>query len=580
MASDQSQILITGSLLGNGKYEIIRLLGHGGFGITYLARFKLLDSKVAVKEFFMSGCVRLNGTTVSLQSLNPELYEKYRERFLEEAQTLAKCSHPNIPVVKDVFKENDTAYFVMDYIEGRTVDSIVGSEGKMDESTAVSIVSQLGDALEYIHEKGILHRDIKPDNIIIDHFGRAFLIDFGSAREFISGQSVQHSVILTPGYAPFEQYSEKRKRGAYTDIYSLGATLYFMLTGQKPIPAVDRYTEHLPEPITLNPSVSQNVNIAIMKAMEMETDKRFSKTGDFITALHSTTTLNNVTRVFNETQRFEKGKEEIENHEHVIPVMNEPEKPEINPTSFPDKKSRRIIFLAAVSILAVIMAIGGIHFVGGKEKNEPSGHRTQDTTAITGSGKDNAESGTHAFDYRISDDFSNRKNWPVGRRNDGASYSMQGNKYIMKPGYIINLMCFRTESKIDYNRDFTCNVKSRWRGGTYDGFGIIFLGSDYSNCYSFFISADGHYGFRSIDNEKEVDIVKYTKTDFVNRQDNNLEVSRIDDILSLYVNGHRVYQAPLKGGFGNRFGLEVGAPNGMMSPQTVEFSDFELKGYK
>jgi serine/threonine protein kinase len=146
-------------------------------------------------------------------------------------------------------------------------------------------MTQLLDAVETVHNANMLHRDIKPENVLIANDNKVVLIDFGSARDYEEAKTLTHSTILTPGYAPIEQYSNRAKRGAFTDIYALGATLYFLLTGQKPLPATDRYQEQLPSPQQLNPAISTQLSSAVMMAMAMKPEDRFQTVADLRAAL-------------------------------------------------------------------------------------------------------------------------------------------------------------------------------------------------------------------------------------------------------------------------------------------------------
>lgn len=286
MEEEQSYFreLQPGVTLQNGKYVIERVLGAGGFGITYFARHTSLDQYYAIKEFFIDGrCVRNTMRhTVNLQGIEPDMYEKYRRKFTEEAQTLAKLDHPNIVRVIDVFEENKTSYIVMPFIEGKTLESIVEKNGPLDYGLAVNYIGQIASAVGYIHSKNILHRDIKPDNIMITADNHAILIDFGSAREFIQDKTQHQTSILTKGYAPIEQYSSNSRKGTYTDIYSLGAVFYFVLTGQKPMDATERLSETMPEPKQINPQISEDVNRTILKAMQLKHENRHQTIDEFM----------------------------------------------------------------------------------------------------------------------------------------------------------------------------------------------------------------------------------------------------------------------------------------------------------
>jgi len=279
--------LAKGTLLQTDKYTIEGVIGSGGFGITYRARHNVLGHQYAVKEFFINGyCVRnILRKTVVLQGIDETIFDNYRKKFIEEAQILAALDHPNIVKVVDIFQENNTAYIVMPLLQGQTLQQLVEREGRLQYEVAVNYIAQLSEAVDYIHQKNILHRDIKPDNVVILPDNRAILIDFGSAREFIQNKTQAQTSILTAGYAPLEQYSTISKKGSYTDIYSLGATFYFALTGEKPMDATARTTETMPEPQELAPDIPDEANRTILKAMELRPNMRHQQVTDFMADL-------------------------------------------------------------------------------------------------------------------------------------------------------------------------------------------------------------------------------------------------------------------------------------------------------
>ncbi|MCL2040688.1 MAG: serine/threonine protein kinase [Bacteroidales bacterium] len=279
--------LSAGKTLYNGKYIIERVLGMGGFGITYYARHATLQRYYAIKEFFISGhCMRNTQTSkILLQGIKEDDFNNFKKKFIEESRTLAKMEHPNIVKVVDVFNENNTFYMVMPFIEGPTLQKLVETEGKLDYDIAVNYVAQIAEAMSYIHAKGILHRDIKPDNIIITPDYTAVLIDFGSAREFVHDKTQSHTSVLTKGYAPLEQYSVISKKGSYSDIYSLGAVFYFVLTGEKPMDAVERNMNNMPSPKELEPNIPEEANTTIMKAMQLKPEERYQTASEFMDVL-------------------------------------------------------------------------------------------------------------------------------------------------------------------------------------------------------------------------------------------------------------------------------------------------------
>lgn len=281
--------LAPGTTLSDGKYIIENTIGSGGFGITYAARHAKLDQQYAIKEFFLNGFNVRNSTTnhVSLQGIEETDYNQLRQKFIEEAKTLASLNHDAVVKVIDIFDENGTAYMVMPFVEGNTLQDIVEAEGPLTIDIAVNYIVLISEALAYIHGRNILHRDVTPDNIIVTPEQKVVLIDFGSARKFINDKTQRHTTIVKRGYAPLEQYSAKSRKGAYTDIYSLGALFYYILTGVRPIDATERTLEKMPEPAELNPSVPLQMNAVIMKAMEMDASKRYQNVNDLMDDIFS-----------------------------------------------------------------------------------------------------------------------------------------------------------------------------------------------------------------------------------------------------------------------------------------------------
>jgi formylglycine-generating enzyme required for sulfatase activity len=281
-----SHAIPTGTKLQGGAFSIGRVLGQGGFGITYLGSDTYLKRPVAIKEFFLQGCVRQRASVQPSDAITTEDFQTAREGFLEEARRLARFQHPNICQVFQSFQENNTAYMVMEYLKGSTLHDELSRRGALAEAEAVSIICKIGEALEIVHQSNLLHRDIKPDNIMLVEGGRPVLVDFGAAREFAAGKTKRMTATLTPGYAPMEQYGRHARFGVYTDIYALGATLYHLLTGTAPIEAPDRMMGvELAPPSKVNPKVSQNVNDAVMWAMEVKVDERPQAIRDFLSVL-------------------------------------------------------------------------------------------------------------------------------------------------------------------------------------------------------------------------------------------------------------------------------------------------------
>ena len=231
------------------EYRLDGVLGVGGFGITYLGTDLNLDKKVAIKEYFPAGAVsRTDGGQVTLTAPNmDEEYGQGLDRFLKEARTLAGFSHPHIVRVNRYFKAHGTGYMVMDYEDGESLKNWLKRNPMPDEQALKGLMAPLLDGIEKVHSAGFLHRDIKPDNIFVRKRGDPVLIDFGSARQAL-GTTHTLTALVTPGYAPFEQYSAGNEQGPWTDLYALGAVMFFAVTGKHPPDAIKRMkVDSLPE---------------------------------------------------------------------------------------------------------------------------------------------------------------------------------------------------------------------------------------------------------------------------------------------------------------------------------------------
>ena len=234
-----------------GRYEVVSVLGQGGFGITYRARDGQLGREVAIKEYLpLALAVRQDGTTVLPRSTGAaEDFTWGRERFVAEGRTLASLQDaPGIVRVFDFLEANGTAYIVMQLLQGETLENRLKRAGPMQPADIDRILWPLLDGLEQVHNAGFLHRDIKPANILLDAAGNPTLIDFGASRAAMAGRSTALTAVFTPGYAAAEQMTSA-KQGPWTDIYSLSATLYHAITGQTPPSAFDRMLDDSYEPL-------------------------------------------------------------------------------------------------------------------------------------------------------------------------------------------------------------------------------------------------------------------------------------------------------------------------------------------
>ncbi len=250
------------------EYRLTSVLGVGGFGITYLAHDTLLDQDVAIKEYFPSGDVaRAQGGTVSMTNTQrTEDYQSGLDRFLTEARTLAGFNHPHIIRVKRFFKAHGTGYMVMDYEDGESLKVYLQKNPFPSEDTLKSLLALLLDGIAIVHNSGFLHRDIKPDNIFIRADGKPVLIDFGSARQASSGADRTLTALVTPGYAPFEQYTTKSEQGPWSDIYAFGGVLFFAVTGEAPADALSRLKEDTVAEILLK--ARDRYSTAFLEAIE------------------------------------------------------------------------------------------------------------------------------------------------------------------------------------------------------------------------------------------------------------------------------------------------------------------------
>ena len=304
-ASDptSSHHLAPGTILQD-KYLIGRVLGQGGFGITYIAWDMTLDLKLAIKEFFPLGIVARSAGKPSMEVPTGERGEQYRyglERYLEEAKTLARFSeHPNIVTVRDFFKANSTAYMVMNYIEGLTLEEYINEAGgKITFSKTLDTIMPVLDALREVHSLGIMHRDVSPDNIFIRKDGRVILINFGAARQEIREKSKSLSVILKAGYAPEEQYRSRGKQGPWTDIYAVAATMHRCITGEIPPEAMDRMSEDELVPLSqLGVEIEPQREAALLKALALRAADRFQAVEEFQSELVSSPGTSRVREVY------------------------------------------------------------------------------------------------------------------------------------------------------------------------------------------------------------------------------------------------------------------------------------------
>ena len=343
------QGLKIGTILQNGTYRIVKVLGQGSFGITYLAKAKLrtqgnlgsmnVEAQVAIKEFFMSEVNSRRSDGSSVEGSSGSVFANYRKKFKKEAENLSKLSLSNIVKVVDVFDENNTTYYVMEFIEGKNLDDYIKQKGSLPEPEAISIIKEVGNALEYMHSRKMLHLDIKPKNIMRKPDGTIYLIDFGLSKQFTDNGEPESSTSIglgTPGYAPIEQSSYKQDGTfpATLDVYALGATMFKMLTGKRPPEATIILNEGFPSVELSNKGISDNTISTIKAAMISTKKERYQTIKAFVENLNKDD-IEDVTII-----------------EH--PVQNPESIHSTNPSPKPNSKSKWI--WSAVLFLVLIVA--------------------------------------------------------------------------------------------------------------------------------------------------------------------------------------------------------------------------------
>lgn len=278
-----------------GKYLVGMAIGEGGFGITYIGMDLNLEMRVAIKEYYPHGCAIRdtkgnNCTVCSYTGDKQNLFEAGREKFINEARVLARCDTlPEIVAVRDFFKENHTAYIVMEYIEGKTLKTYLKEKGgRISVSETLKMMEPVIRSLGQVHRMNLIHRDISPDNLMIRADGSVKVLDFGGARDFIeSGKSL--SIVLKPGYAPEEQYRTHGEQGAWTDVYAICATMYRCIAGITPPEAMERtYQDELKTFSAFPIECPKRIEYAIFKGLSVYRNARFQSMEELYRALYTT----------------------------------------------------------------------------------------------------------------------------------------------------------------------------------------------------------------------------------------------------------------------------------------------------
>lgn len=281
----------------HGQYLVGRVLGHGGFGITYLGWDLNLERKIAIKEYLPSGVAVRTGVNSEVIPFSGEMRKDFEyglERYLDEARTVARFqTHPTVVSVLNFFRDNGTAYLVMEYLEGATFERFLENNGgKTAIDTIFTVMVPVIEALGAVHQQGILHRDISPDNIYITRKWQIKVLDFGAARYALGQKSRNLSVILKEGYAPVEQYHSKGNQGPWTDVYGCGATIYRALSGKVPPASLDRMQgDDIQLLSALGVEILPDQERALMKALAVQPDARFHTMQAFRDALTGVSTV-------------------------------------------------------------------------------------------------------------------------------------------------------------------------------------------------------------------------------------------------------------------------------------------------
>lgn len=380
-----------------GKYMIGRVIGMGGFGITYIGWDLNLQTYIAIKEYYPESFAQRDTTTTTIVSTlesKKEIYDKGLTRYVEEARNLSKFYQlQGIVSVKDFFYENGTGYIVMEYINGVDLKQYLnGMGGKLDETTVLALMKPVFESLYEVHKNGLVHRDISPDNIMVDNEGKIKLIDFGSVR----GQSAQtdktYTVILKHGYAPPEQYYAKGKQGPWTDIYSLCATMYKMLTGEVPPNGVERMEEDTYiDPSNKGVRVSERTEAVLRKGLAVKAGDRYQNIGELLTDLYGSGPVPSVNAMPQANPYLASGANSMSasmQSMHLTPEQ----------TSNTDEgKKKNVGLIAGIAAAAVALIVGVVLIINGRPK-EPGANTTTNLVNATEEQKSTEEITTESVE--------------------------------------------------------------------------------------------------------------------------------------------------------------------------------------
>ena len=290
-AEARSPMALRAGAILNGRFVIGRVLGQGGFGITYLALDDRNKARVTIKEYFPAEFAARSGGTCTVTPYPGEREESFRygmKQFRDEAQALSAFrDNARIVRILGYFEENGTAYCVTEYVDGETLTEYMkNGGGRLFQEEADELLLPLMDAMGQLHEKGLLHRDIAPDNVLVTADGATKLIEFGAARHSTGEQSKILDVAIRHGFAPLEQYTRRGRQGPFTDVYAMAATYYYAVTGRVPPDAIERADgEELPAPNALGARLAEHTQAALLKALSLQPEDRFRTMGEFRAAM-------------------------------------------------------------------------------------------------------------------------------------------------------------------------------------------------------------------------------------------------------------------------------------------------------
>lgn len=376
-----------------GKYLVGKAIGEGGFGITYIGMDLNLEMRVAIKEYYPNGCAirDTSGNSYTVQSYSGEaqtFFETGREKFINEAKILAKCIElPEIVTVKDFFKENHTAYIVMEYLDGETLKTHLKERGgRISVNETLRMMKPLIRSLGQVHKMNLIHRDISPDNIMITKDGSIKILDFGGARDFVSSGGRSMSIMLKPGYAPEEQYRTHGEQGPWTDVYALCATMYRCITGQIPPESMERTYQDQLRPISaFQPDCPPEVEYAIRKGLGIYKNERWQSMEELYENL------------YNRKRRPVQNAAPVSQNNHTVRKNPHVKNMQYYPQENVEKESKVLPITAGILgvILLVLLAVFGMKYYNSnyKDKSDTTEENVQTSSAKSESADKKEDSG-------------------------------------------------------------------------------------------------------------------------------------------------------------------------------------------